>query len=161
MEIRPQEGSGSTGCPLSTPAWAAGSGLDVHLCLWGWVNFRREEPRCLGPRGRVRWDGLGLFLGELRCRCRRCWGSLGNLEHPSCPGRTGVGFGVREGPRFHFQLSTWRVDYFLGICVCRKRLVRFRTCAAPVRVDLGAEDEQAACWPPTLSQTMGFSLSVL
>lgn len=54
----------------------------MHLCLWGWVNFQSEVPvRCLGPRGRVRWNGLGLSqeepcsLGSVCVSC--CWAHLG------------------------------------------------------------------------------------
>ena len=77
----------------------------------GPMNFWREELRCLGPRGRVRWDGLRMFLGELCClggicvSC--CWGSLGNLAYPSCLGRVDVGgCRVSKGQKFYLQFST-------------------------------------------------------
>lgn len=122
----PRKEASPQGCPLSILAWAAGSGLDAHLCLWGWVNFWREEPRCLGPLGGgvnggggARWDGLRLFLGEL-CSLGSicvtcCWGSLRNLEYPSCLHSLDGKFSPST---FHLPL-----EYFLGSRVCHGLLV--------------------------------------
>lgn len=41
----------SEGYPLDTRVCAADSGLDVHLCLWNWMDFYWEDPRCLGLMG--------------------------------------------------------------------------------------------------------------
>lgn len=65
MEIRSQEVS-PKGCPLSI------------LSLGCWIRIGCAfEPRCQGPRGRIRWDGLGLSqeepcsLGIVCVSC--CW----------------------------------------------------------------------------------------
>lgn len=86
--------------PRSVLAGAAGSGLDAHLRLWGWVNFWREEPRCLRPLGEgvgggggTRWDRLRQFLkGALLPRCPPCHLLLALTWEPGKsrpPGETG------------------------------------------------------------------------
>ena len=59
----------------------------------GLGEFLESRAQVSEAPGRVKWDGLRLFLGEL---CSQgaicvacCWRSLGNLEYPQLPGQTG------------------------------------------------------------------------
>lgn len=110
-------GSVSTGRSLSTGHGLLAHGLDVHLCLWGWVNFQREEPRCLGPRGRGRWAGPGRSWGRQRLCCLLAAAHLGTWNMPAARVEWMWGFGYMMGHSFtsNFPLACRVFSRNLGL----------------------------------------------